>query len=179
LFYLACQKVIQHRYGFSTSTLSSNRSITPQQQSPISNQIRFLTNSHSIPVTSQLPGNINLTQTAPASVFSSYHYEQQPLSPQAINGVLKDRNNQQQQQQIDKRTRSFKDQPVLKLSTLNETQSLPIHETNEQLTPTSTPTQKRKDTKRKSNLFTVKISTDEIIRKNYSDVFVFLAREKR
>lgn len=28
--------------------------------------------------------------------------------------------------------------------------------TNEQLTPTSTPTQKRKETKRKSNLFTVR-----------------------
>jgi len=34
-------------------------------------------------------------------------------------------------------------------------QSLPIHDTNEQLTPTSTPTQKRKETKRKSNIFTV------------------------
>ncbi len=175
LFFSVCQKVIQHRYGFSTSTLSSNRSITPQQQSPI----QILSNSHSIPPSSSyLPGNINLTQTAPASVFSSYHYDQQPpiLSPpiqnfavaqlaqcfntQTINGVLKDRNNQQQTQ-IDKHTRSFKEQSGIKLSTLNETQSLPVHEgqgkidSNEQLTPTSTPTQKRKDTKRKSNLFTV------------------------
>jgi hypothetical protein len=45
----------------------------------------------------------------------------------------------------------------LKLSTLSETKSLPVHEGqikidfNEQLTPTSTPTQKRK-----SNLFTVR-----------------------
>ena len=44
-----------------------------------------------------------------------------------MNGVLKDRNNQQQQQ-IDKRTRSFKDQPGMKLSTLSETQSLPVHD---------------------------------------------------
>jgi hypothetical protein len=179
-FSLVCQKVIQQRYGFSTSTLSSNRSITPQQPSPVSNQIRMLTNSQSVPPLSHLPGNINLTQTAPASVFSSYHYDQQPpiLSPptqnfaiaqlaqclntQAINGVLKDRNNQQIQ--LDKRTRSFKEQQSgIKLSTLSETHSLPVHEgqtridTNEQLTPTSTPTQKRKDTKRKSNLFTVRI----------------------
>ncbi|CAF4273744.1 unnamed protein product, partial [Rotaria sordida] len=79
---------------------------------------------------------------------------------QTLNGVLKDRNNQQQQQQpqpqIDKRTRSFKEQFGTKLSTLTETQSLPVYEgqsksdTNDQLTPT----QKRKETKRKSNLFT-------------------------
>ncbi len=174
-YILACQKVAQQRYGFSTSTLSSNRSITPQQQSPISNQIRILSNSHSVPPPSHLPGNINLTQTAPAAVFSSYQYDQQPpiLSPPTqnfavaqlaqcfntqTNGVLKDRNNQ-----VDKRHRSFKEQPGMKLSTLNETHSLPVHEgqtrveTNEQLTPTSTPTQKRKETKRKSNLFTVRI----------------------
>jgi Arf-GAP/GTPase/ANK repeat/PH domain-containing protein 1/3 len=178
IFHDICQKVVQQRYGFSTSTLSSNRSITPQQPSPISNQMRILANSQSVPSTSHLPANINLIQTAPASVFSSYHYDQQPpiLSPpnqnfaiaqlaqclntQTINGVLKDRNNQQQMQ-LDKRTRSFKEQQSgMKLSTLSETHSLPIHEsqtrvdTNEQLTPTSTPTQKRKDTKRKSNLFT-------------------------
>ncbi|CAF3962365.1 unnamed protein product [Adineta steineri] len=181
IFHDVCQKIIQQRYGFSTSTLSSssNRSITPQQQSPISNQIRILSSSHSIPASSHFTGNINLSQTTPASVFSSYHYEQhQPpnLSPatqnlavaqlaqcfntQTINGVLKDRNNQQQISTNDKRHRSYKDQHAMKLSTLSETQSLPVHEgqiridTNEQITPTSTPTQKRKETKRKSNLFT-------------------------
>lgn len=151
--------------------------------------MRILAGSQSIPSSSYLPGHINLTQTAPASVFSSYHYDQQPpilspptqnvavaqlaqcLSTQSSNGVLKDRNNQQQQQaQIDKRTRSFKEQLGAKLSTLNEANSLPVHEsqtrpeTNEQLTPTSTPTQKRKDTKRKSNLFTV-----SIIARGYGD----------
>ncbi|CAF5118927.1 unnamed protein product, partial [Rotaria sp. Silwood1] len=172
-----CQKVIQQRYGFSTSTLSSNRSITSQQQSPISNQLRVLTNSHSVPQSSHITGNINLTKTTPASIFSSYHHDQQSsiVSPptqnlaiaqlaqcvnnQTLNGVLKDRNNQQQQQQhqqIDKRTRSFKEQFGTKLSTLNETHSLPVYDTqskidtNDQLTPT----QKRKETKRKSNLFT-------------------------
>lgn len=184
MFLIVCQKIIQHRYGFSTSTLSTNRSITPQQQSPIANQIRILSSSHSIPASSHLTGNINLTQTAPASVFSSYHFErQQPppiLSPPTqnlavaqlaqcfnshpINGVLKDRNNQQQMQN-DKRLR-----PVTKLTTLSETQSLPVHEgqiridANEQLTPTSTPTQKRKETKRKSNIFTVGIFTDNSIK---------------
>ena len=178
-FVLACSKVIQQRYGFSTSTLSSNRSITPQQPSPMSNPMRILANTQSVPPPSHLPGNINLTQTAPASVFSSYHYDQQPpiLSPpnqnfaiaqlaqclntQTINGVLKDRNNQQQMQ-LDKRTRSFKDQQSgMKLSTLSETHSLPVHDgqikidaNEQQITPTSTPTQKRKDTKRKSNIFT-------------------------
>jgi hypothetical protein len=180
LFFIVCQKIIQQRYGFSTSTLSSNRSITPQQQSPISNQIRILSASHSIPASAHFAGNINLAQTAPASVFSSYHYEQQQspsigspqtqnlavaqlaqcFNNQTINGVLKDRNNQQQIQ-MDKRIRSYKDQPGMKLSTLSETQSLPVHDgqiridANEQVTPTSTPTQKRKETKRKSNLFTV------------------------
>lgn len=136
--------------------------------------MRMLSSSQSIPSSSGLPAHINLTQTAPASVFSSYHYDQQSpvLSPpmqnfvvaqlaqclntQGSNGILKDRNNQQLVQ-LDKRTRSFKEQPGMKLATLNETQSLPVHEgqTNEQMTPISTPTQKRKDTKRKSNLFTV------------------------
>ncbi|CAF5016538.1 unnamed protein product, partial [Rotaria sp. Silwood1] len=180
VFHDVCQKVIQQRYGFSTSTLSSNRSITSQQQSPISNQLRVLTNSHSVPQSSHITGNINLTKTTPASIFSSYHHDQQSsiVSPptqnlaiaqlaqcvnnQTLNGVLKDRNNQQQQQQqqhhqqIDKRTRSFKEQFGTKLSTLNETHSLPVYDTqskidtNDQLTPT----QKRKETKRKSNLFT-------------------------
>ncbi|CAF1280850.1 unnamed protein product, partial [Adineta steineri] len=90
IFHDVCQKIIQQRYGFSTSTLSSssNRSITPQQQSPISNQIRILSSSHSIPASSHFTGNINLSQTTPASVFSSYHYEQhQPpnLSPATQN----------------------------------------------------------------------------------------------
>ena len=141
--FLACQKIIQHRYGFSTSTLSSNRSLTPQtisnisqQQSPVSNQVRLISNSHSVPSSSYIAGNINLAQTAPASVFSSYHYqhEQQhqpilaPPNPQTTNGVLKDRNNHQQIQN-DKRTRSFKEPPTgNKLSTLNEMQSLPVHE---------------------------------------------------
>jgi hypothetical protein len=115
-------------------------------------------------------------------VFSSYHHDhhQQPpiLSPpsqnfavtqlaqcfntQSNNGVLKDRNNHQ----IDKRNRSFKDSTGMKLSTLTETQSLPVHEgqikvdIHERTTPTSTPIQKRKETKRKSNLFTVR---DELI----------------
>ncbi|CAF3726435.1 unnamed protein product [Rotaria sordida] len=178
VFYDVCQKVVQQRYGFSTSTLSSNRSITSQQQSSISNQVRVLTNSQSISQSSLITGNTNLPKTTPPSIFSSYHYDQQPpiLSPsiqntaiaqlaqcintQTLNGVLKDRNNQQQQQQpqpqIDKRTRSFKEQFGTKLSTLTETQSLPVYEgqsksdTNDQLTPT----QKRKETKRKSNLFT-------------------------
>ncbi|CAF4856495.1 unnamed protein product, partial [Rotaria sp. Silwood2] len=42
--------------------------------------------------------------------------------------------NNQQQQQINKRTRSFKDQSGMTLSTLSKTQSLPVHD--EQLTPT-------------------------------------------
>ncbi len=140
---LVCQKIIQHRYGFSTSTLSSNRSLTPQtisnisqQQSPVSNQVRLISNSHSVPSSSYIAGNINLVQTAPASVFSSYHYqhEQQqhqpilvPPNQQSTNGILKDRNNQQQIQN-DKRTRSFKEPTGNKLSTLNEMQSLPVHE---------------------------------------------------
>ena len=164
---LVCQKVIQQRYGFSTGTLSSNRSITPQtistmnvhpsnslsqQQSPVSNQVRLISNSHSVPSSSYVAGNIHLAQTAPASVFSSYHFqnEQQPIlvppaqsfpiaqlaqcfNSTSTNGVLKDRNNQQQQQQqqaqLDKRTRSFKEPLGTKLSTLNEAQPLPFHET--------------------------------------------------
>jgi len=70
---------------------------------------------------------------------------------------LKDRNSQQQQQTLDKRTKSFKDQTAMKLSTLSETHSLPMSDANEQITPTSTPTQKRKENKRKSNLFTVNL----------------------
>lgn len=140
--------------------------------------MRMLSSSQSIPSSSGLPAHINLTQTAPASVFSSYHYDQQApvlsppmqnfvvaqlaqcLSIQGSNGILKDRNNQQLVVQLDKRTRSFKEQPGMKLATLNETQSLPVHEggqVGEQMTPISTPTQKRKDTKRKSNLFTVSL----------------------
>ncbi|CAF1959252.1 unnamed protein product [Rotaria magnacalcarata] len=177
VFHDVCQKVAQQRYSFSTSTLSSNRSIASQQQSPLSNQIRILTNSQSATQSSHLTGHVNLAKTAPASIFASYHYDQQQpiLSPptqnipiaqlaqcvntQAMNGVLKDRNNQQQQQQlsqVDKRTRSFKEPFTGKLSTLTETQTLPIYEghsridTNEQVTPT----QKRKESKRKSNIFT-------------------------
>ncbi|CAF5047765.1 unnamed protein product, partial [Rotaria magnacalcarata] len=75
------------------------------------------TNTHSVP-SSYVAGNINLAQTAPASVFSSYHYQQeqqqqqqsvlvlpsqnfpiaqlaQCFNSQAANGILKDRNNQQ------------------------------------------------------------------------------------
>jgi hypothetical protein len=135
----------------------------------------MLSNSQSVPPSTYTSGNINLAQTAPASVFSSYHYEQQQpiLTPpaqnfavahlaqcfntQTNNGAIKERN--PQQAQIDKRTRSFKDQTGTKLSTLNESHSLPVYEgqVNEQLTPTSTPTQNRKETKRKSNLFTVRI----------------------
>ncbi|CAF3501843.1 unnamed protein product [Rotaria socialis] len=196
VFHDACQKIVQHRYGISNTMLLTNRSLTPQtisnitnypshsltqqQQSPVSNQVRLITNTHSVP-SSYVAGNINLAQTAPASVFSSYHYQQeqqqqqqqqqsvfvlpsqnfpiaqlaQCFNSQAANGILKDRNNQQQQLQ-DKRNRSFKEPIGNSLSTLKEAQSLPIHEgqTNEQLTPTSTPTQKRKETKRKSNLFT-------------------------
>lgn len=123
--------------------LSTNRSVTPQtisnltqQQSPVSNQVRLISNSHSVPSSSYVAGNINLAQTAPASVFSSYHYQQEqqqqqpilmPPNQQTTNGVLKDRNNQQQQQQNanDKRTRSFKEPTGIKLSTLNEMQPLP------------------------------------------------------
>jgi hypothetical protein len=141
-FILVCQKIVQYRYGFITSTLSSNRSLTPQtisnisqQQSPVSNQVRLISNSHSVPSSSYIAGNINLAQTAPASVFSSYHYQQEhqhqpilvPPNQQSTNGVLKDRNNQQQIQN-DKRTRSFKEPPGNKLSTLSEMQSLPVHE---------------------------------------------------
>ena len=189
---LVCQKIVQQRYGFGLPSLSSNRSLTPQtisnitqQQSPVSNQVRLISNSHSVPSSSYVAGNINLAQTAPASVFSSYPYQQEvqqpilmPPNQQTTNGVLKDRNNQQQQQnQNDKRTRSFKEPTGNKLSTLNEMQPLPTSEgqvrrkssfpedeklfffsqTNEQLTPTSTPTQKRKETKRKSNIFTVNL----------------------
>ncbi|CAF1106197.1 unnamed protein product [Adineta ricciae] len=180
IFHDVCQKIIQQCYGLSTSTLSRPTILQQQQQSPISNQIRILSSSHSIPASSHLTGNVSLTQTAPASVFSAYHFEQPQhpppiLSPptqnlavaqlaqcfnsQSINGVLKDRNNQQQIPN-DKRNRTFKDQQAMKLSTLSETLSLPVHEgqirhdINEQITPTSTPTQKRKETKRKSNLFT-------------------------
>ncbi|CAF0838528.1 unnamed protein product [Adineta ricciae] len=193
VFHDACQKIIHQRYGFSTSTLSSNRSLTPQsisnitvhpsnslpqqQQSPVANQVRIFSNNHNVPSSSYVAGNVNLAQTAPASVFSSYQYPQEPqpvlvpptqsfpiaqlaqcFNNQTSNGVLKDRNNQQQQQQqqLDKRSRSFKEPTGNKLSTLSEGQSFPGHEgqTNEQLTPSSTPTQKRKETKRKSNIFT-------------------------
>lgn len=136
--FLVCQKIVQQRYGF---TLSSNRSVTPQtisniaqQQSPVSNQVRLISNSHSVPSSSYVAGNINLAQTAPASVFSSYHYQQEQQQPilippnqQTTNGVLKDRNNQQQNPN-DKRTRSFKEPTGNKLSTLNEMQPLPITE---------------------------------------------------
>jgi hypothetical protein len=140
--FLVCQKIAQQRYGFSTSTLSSNRSLTPQtisnitmNPSPVSNQVRMISNSHSVPSSSYVAGNINLAQTAPASVFSSYHYQQDqhqqpilvPPSQQSTNGVLKDRNNQQQIQ-MDKRTRSFKEPTGSKLSTLNEMQSFPGNE---------------------------------------------------
>ena len=112
----------------------------------------MLSNSQSVP-----------PQTSP------FHYDQQPSSQNFAvaqlaqcfnNGVLKDRNSQQQQQQqqtLDKRTKSFKDQTAMKLSTLSETHSLPMSDANEQITPTSTPTQKRKENKRKSNLFTVNL----------------------
>jgi hypothetical protein len=68
-------------------------------------------------------------------VFSSYHYQQeqqhQPIlvlpNQQSTNGILKDRNNQQQNQN-DKRTPSFKEPTGNKLPTLNEMQSLPVHE---------------------------------------------------
>jgi len=147
ILFLACQKIVQQRYGLSNSTLSSSRSLTPQtisnitthpsqQQSPVSNQVRLISSSHSVP-SSYIAGNINIPQTTPTSVFSSYHYqqEQQPIlipptqNFQSTNGVLKDRNNQQQQQiQNDKRNRSFKEPTGNKLSTLNEIQTLPISE---------------------------------------------------
>ena len=167
-FWKACQKIIHQRYGFSTSTLSSNRSLTPQsisnitvhpsnslpqqqQQSPVANQVRLFSNNHNTPSSSYVAGNINLAQTAPASVFSSYQYPQEPqpvlvpptqsfpiaqlaqcFNSQTSNGVLKDRNNQQQQQQqqqqLDKRSRSFKEPTGNKLSTLSEGQSFPGHE---------------------------------------------------
>ena len=160
-FSSVCHKVVQQRYGF-----SSHRSLTPQQQpqSPMSTQYRFLSNSQSVPSASYIPGALSLTQTAPASVLSNYRYDGSTLlaSPTpnlslgqvfqtpTNNGVLKDRN------------RTLKDPVGSKLSTLNETQTLPGQQqqqerfdANEQITPTSTPTQKRKETKRKSNIFTV------------------------
>lgn len=144
--------------------LSTNRSLTPQtisnmanhppsnsltqQHSPVSNQVRLITNTHNVP-SSYVAGNINLAQTAPASVFSSYHYPQeqqqqqsghmlppqnfpiaqlaQCFNSQTTNGVLKDRNNQQPQQQ-DKRNRPFKEPIANSLSTLKEAQSLPVYE---------------------------------------------------
>ena len=87
-----------------------------------------------------------------------------------MNGVLQDRQHhyyQQQPIQIDKRHRSVKEQAGTKLSTLSETFSLPVHDgqarldIHEQLTPISTPTQKRKETKRKSNIFTVRVEFDD------------------
>lgn len=155
---LVCQKVIQQRYGFSTGTLSSTRSLTPQtpisnvnihsptstlshqQSSPISNQVRLISSSHSVPSSSYVAGNINLAQTAPASVFSSFHQQPilvpphqtlstvQSLSSPSSNGVLKDRHNQQGSSQLDKRTRSFKEPLGVKLSTLSEAQVMPLHE---------------------------------------------------
>jgi hypothetical protein len=149
-----CQKVIQQRYGFSNGTLSSSRSLTPQsipsaafnQSSPVSNQVRLITSTHSIP-SSYVAGNINLAQTAPASIFSSYHVPTESGTPMLVqpiaqlaqcfnsttnNGVLKDRNNQQQpsltNNQMDKRTRSFKEPMGVKLTTLNEGTALASHE---------------------------------------------------
>lgn len=163
-FSSVCHRVVQQRYGLTSS--SSHRSLTPQQQqqpqSPMSTQYRFLSNSQSVPSSSYIPGALSLTQTAPASVLSNYRYDGSTLlaSPTpnlslgqvfqtpTNNGVLKDRN------------RTLKDPVGSKLSTLNETQMLPGQQqerfdANEQITPTSTPTQKRKETKRKSNIFTV------------------------
>lgn len=139
----------------------------------------MLTNSQSTPQSSHFTGNMNVTKMPPTSFFSSFHYDQQPqiLSPpiqniaisqfapsitnQSLNGVLKDRNNQQQQQQAlqyDKRNRSLKDQLSNKLTTLNETHSLPNNDgqLKTDISEQITPTQKRKETKRKSNLFTVR-----------------------
>lgn len=113
-----------------------------QQGSPGSNQIRLISSSQSVPSASYVAGNINLTQSQPTSVFSSYqiqHDQQQPIlvppaqtfSNSSVNGVLKDRNIQQQQQtpvQIDKRTRSFKEPLPMKLTTVNETHALTVHE---------------------------------------------------
>lgn len=158
--------MVHQRYGINNSILPTNRSLTPQtlsnlamhppnvfpsqqQQSPVSNQVRLISNTHSVP-SSYVAGNINLAQTTPTSVFSSYHYQQeqqqqppmlvlptqnfpiaqlaQCFNSQPTNGVLKDRNNQQQQQQVDKRTRSFKEPIGSSLSTVKEMQPLPIHE---------------------------------------------------
>ena len=153
----------------------------------MSNQYRFLTNSQSVPPSSYIPGALNLTQTAPASVLSNYRYDSPgpnlSLGPgfhtPTGNGVLKDRNSQQQQQlSIDKRNRSLKDPLGSKLSTLSETPLLPGQERvegNEQITPTSTPTQKRKETKRKSNIFTVSSSVNT----ERTTLSLSLAREER
>ena len=184
-FDLVCQKIIQQRYGLTTSTSSSNRSLVSGQQSPLSNQMRSLPNSHSAPSPSYITPTMNLAQTAPASSFSSHRYEHQPIiSPtpagrlsatqyfhtSTINGVLQDRQHhpyQQQSIQIDKRHRAVKEQAATKLSPLTETFSLPVHDgqarldMHEQSTPISTPTQKRKETKRKSNIFTVRVKCDD------------------
>ncbi|CAF1325013.1 unnamed protein product, partial [Didymodactylos carnosus] len=211
----ACQKVIQQRYSsLIPPSIASHRSLTPQasflnsssgttntntttssaslsnscpthhfQQQSQSQSQRLTTNNQSVP-TSYIVGN-SLAQTAPASVFSSYHYQQhqgqgqeipagiggQPIMAvaqlaQCINNAMGPSNGVKDRStilpssalQLDKRSRSFKE--PAKLSTLSEQQSLQSQHQqqtgllNEPLTPSSTPTQKRKETKRKSNLFT-------------------------
>ena len=151
-FVLVCQKIVQQRYGIPNSMPLTNRSLTPQTMSnvtihpanplsPVSNQVRLVSNSHHLP-TSYIAGNTNLSQTS----SPSYHYQQeqhpmlvlptqnfpiaqlaQCFNNQSPNGILKDRNNQQQIP-IDKRSRSFKEPVGNSLSTLKEAQSLPAHE---------------------------------------------------
>jgi len=140
VFHDVCSKIVQQRYGFS----STIRSVTPQQQSPV----RFLSNSQSVPQTSSMYISGPLL-SSPTPNLSNSQFFQTPT----MNGVVKERNSHHQSQS-DKRNRSFKDQQTTKLTILNETHFSSGHDVNEQLTPTSTPTQKRKESKRKSNLFT-------------------------
>lgn len=165
---LVCSKVVQQRYGLPSSTI--HRSIpNPIPPSPV----RMLSNSQSVPPSSYTSGSINLTQTAPASILSSpttNFSSTQIFQTPTMNGLSKDRTQQQQQGQSDKRNRSVKESTAGKLSTLNETQFSSGQEIAEQITPTSTPTQKRKESKRKSNIFTVSVPV--MIYSSIRDTFV-------
>lgn len=146
-----------------------------------SSQVKGLINSQSGPSSSHAGGNLNMIQTGPASMQANYRHDQQQqmimssptpnlnsgtfLHTPTLNGVLKDRNNQQTtlSQTENKTSRSMKEQIKAKSSNPSETLFSLGQETQgrvdqgEQLTPTSTPTQKRKEHKRRSNIFTVSL----------------------
>ena len=119
--------------------------------------------------------NINLIETRATSSISSYDCEPQELSSvqnlpnvqlnrclnnQTMNSILRDRNNQEAQ--VEKCARSFKEQSGKRLLMLNEIQSLSEHrrqsrvQENEQLIPTH----KLKESKWKLILFTVRIKSN-------------------